>query len=61
MLKSDTRRDVIGEIVTFYSDLLDRRGAVALEAIGKLIYLQVDMRGLSVGNSNFARNACGQV
>jgi len=33
---ADTRRDVIGEIGTFYADLLDRRSAVALESIGKL-------------------------
>jgi hypothetical protein len=33
---ADTRRDVIGEIGTFYSDLLDRRGAVVLESIEKL-------------------------
>jgi hypothetical protein len=33
---ADTRRDTIGEIGTFYSDLLDRRGAVVLESIEKL-------------------------
>ena len=33
---ADTRRDVIGEIGTFYADLLDRRSAVAFESIGKL-------------------------
>jgi hypothetical protein len=33
---ADPRRDVIGEIGTFYSDLLDRRGAVGLESIEKL-------------------------
>ncbi len=36
LLVVDTRRDVIGEIGTFYSDLLDRRGAVVFESIEKL-------------------------
>jgi hypothetical protein len=33
---ADTRRDVIHEIGSFYSDLLDRRGALALASVGKL-------------------------
>lgn len=33
---ADTRRDVIGEIGTFYSDLLDRRKEVALASIEEL-------------------------
>jgi len=33
---ADARGDVIGEIGTFYSDLLDRRGAVVIESIEKL-------------------------
>jgi hypothetical protein len=33
---ADIRWDIIGEIGTFYSDLLDRRGAVVFESIEKL-------------------------
>lgn len=33
---ADTRRDVIGQIGTFYSDLLDRRGSIGFESIEKL-------------------------
>jgi hypothetical protein len=33
---AESRRDVIGSIGTFYSDLLDRRGAIALNAMREL-------------------------
>jgi hypothetical protein len=33
---AESRRDVIGDIGTFYADLLDRRGAIALNAMREL-------------------------
>ena len=33
---AESRRDVIGEIGTFYADLLDRRGVIVLNAMGVL-------------------------
>ncbi len=36
LLIAESRRDVIGDIGTFYADLLDRRGAIALTAMGEL-------------------------
>jgi hypothetical protein len=33
---AESRRDVIGEIGTFYADLLDRRGVIVLSAMGEL-------------------------
>ena len=33
---AESRRDVIGGIGTFYADLLDRRGAIVLSAMGEL-------------------------
>jgi len=33
---AESRRDVIGDIGTFYADLLDRRGLIALSAMGEL-------------------------
>jgi len=33
---AESRRDVIDDVGTFYSDLLDRRGAVVLSAMGEL-------------------------
>lgn len=40
---SDTRRDVIGEIGTFYADLLDRRGAIFLDSIRPLLPEQQEL------------------
>ena len=34
---AESRRDVIDDLGTFYSDLLDRRGAVALSGMGELL------------------------